>query len=194
MSGLLTRIRFYDTGLVALLSNNALVSVSSYEEPRPKLLAQCPQGEVHSWAIIPPSYTLSRSVEVLLSLGQTVYVVDATDCEDRFLDIGPFTHTSVSPNGKYAALYTETGKAHVITSDFQTRLSEHDSKSRIRPKYLQWCGNDAAVIAWEDEVHVVGPGGSAARFFYDGRIHMIQGKGPGGSPLSPHVRNKSKSA
>lgn len=165
--------RFYDDGMVALLSNNALVSVASYDEPRPKLLASPPEGHVHSWAIIPPNYTLSRSVEVLLSIGQTVYVVDASECEDRFLDIGPFTQTSVSPNGKFAALYAETGHAHVITSDFQTRLSEHDSKSKIQPKYLQWCGNDAVVIAWEDEVHVVGPNGAVAQFFYDNRIHLV---------------------
>lgn len=178
LAEVLREARFYDTGMVALLTNNALVSVSSYDEPRPKLLAQCPEGRVHSWALIPPHYTLSRSVEVLLSIDQTVYVVDAMECEDRFLDIGPFTHISVSPNGKFAVLYTEGGKAHVITSDFQTRLSEHDSRSKIIPKYLQWCGSDAVVIAWEDELHVIGPGGSAAKFYYDGRIHIVQGAEP----------------
>ncbi|KAK3692170.1 Vps16, N-terminal region-domain-containing protein [Podospora appendiculata] len=166
--------KFYDHGLVALLANNAMISVTSYDEPRPKLLAPPPDGHVHSWNLIPPAYTLSRSVEVLLSIGQTVYVSDATECEDRFLDIGPFTHIGVSPNGKFASLYTASGKAHVITSDFQTRLSEHDSKSRIPPKYFTWCGNDAVVIAWEDEVHIVGPGGSLARFYYDsGRVHLV---------------------
>lgn len=166
--------KFYDSGLVAMLSNNTLISVASYDEPRPKPLARPPEGQVHSWTIIPPAFTLSRSVEALLSIGQTIYLVDATDVEDRFLDIGPFTHISVSPNGKFAALYTETGHTHVITSDFQNRLSEYDSRSKIPPKYLQWCGNDAVVIAWEDEVHVVGPGGAAAHFFYEGRVHMIQ--------------------
>ncbi|KAK3357085.1 Vps16, N-terminal region-domain-containing protein [Lasiosphaeria hispida] len=166
--------KFYDHGMVALLSNNALVSVSSYDEPRPKLLAPPPEGDVHCWNLIPPAHTLSRSVEVLLSIGQTVYVSDATECEDRFLDIGPFTHISVSPNGRFAALYTTTGKAHVITSDFQTRLSEHDSRSRIPPKYFEWCGNDAIVIAWEDEVDLVGPGGALARFYYNGsRVHLV---------------------
>jgi vacuolar protein sorting-associated protein 16 len=158
--------------MVALLSNNALVAVSSYAEPRPKLLASIPEGEVHSWAIISPNYTLSRSVEVLLSIGQTVYVVDATECEDRFLDIGPFTHTSVSPDGKFVALYTQSGKAHIISSDFQERLVEHDSKSRIPPKYVEWCRNDA-VIAWEDEVRVIGPGTEAATFWYDNRVHLV---------------------
>ncbi|KAK0722444.1 Vps16, N-terminal region-domain-containing protein [Lasiosphaeria miniovina] len=166
--------RFYGHGLVALLSNNALVSVSSLDEPRPKLLASPPEGKVHAWTLIPPAYTLSRSVEVLLSIEQTVYLSDATECEDRFLDIGPFTHIAVSPNGKFAALYTASGQAHVITSDFQNRLSEHDSKSKIVPKYFEWCGNDAVVTAWEDEVHLVGPAGSLAKFYYDnGRVHIV---------------------
>lgn len=167
--------RFYGTGFVALLSNNHLISVSRYDEPRPKLLATPPEGEVHSWTLIPPAYTLSRSVEVLLSISQTIYVVDASESEDRMLDIGPFTHISVSPNGKFVALYTETGRAYVITSDFQNRLSEYDSKSRTPPKDVQWCGNDAVVIAWEDEVHIIGPKNAAAKYFYDGRVHLIAG-------------------
>ncbi|KAI0539836.1 vacuolar protein sorting-associated protein [Xylaria digitata] len=165
--------RFYDHGMVALLTNNALVSVSSYDEPRPKLLATPPEGEIHSWTIISPRFTLSRSVEVLLSIGKTVYAIDAADCEDRFLDIGPFTHISASPNGKFAALYAADGKAHVITSDFQDRLSEYDSRSQITPKYLQWCGNDAVVVAWEDEVNVVGPNSAVASLVYEGRVHVI---------------------
>lgn len=165
--------RFYDHGMVALLTNNALISVSSYDEPRPKALATPPEGEVHAWAIISPSFTLSRSVEVLLSIDKTVYTVDKTECEDRFLDIGPFSHISVSPNGKFAALYGLDGKAHVITADFQSRLSEHDSKSQLTPKYLEWCGNDAVVVAWEDEVNVVGPNAAVASYVYEGRIHVI---------------------
>ncbi|KAI3536144.1 hypothetical protein CABS03_05346 [Colletotrichum abscissum] len=166
--------RFYETGMVALLGGNALVSVTSYAEPRPKLLAAPPQdqGEIHAWAVVSPDHTLSRSVEVLLSIGETVYVADAAECEDRFLDIGPFSHISVSPDGRLIVLYTKTGKAHVISSDFQERLVEHDSQSRIPPKYVEWCGSDA-LIAWEDEVHIIGPDSATAEFFYDGRVHVI---------------------
>jgi hypothetical protein len=172
-SALIFDYRFYGTGFVALLANNHLISVSKYEEPRPRLLATPPEGQVHSWTLIPPAYTLSRSVEVLLSIGQTIHVVDATESEDRLLDIGPFTYVSVSPNGKYVALYTESGKAYVINSEFQQRLSEYDSRSKTHPKDVQWCGNDAVVIAWEDEVHIVGPFNIAAKYFYDGRVHLI---------------------
>ncbi|EFY95611.2 Vps16 family protein [Metarhizium robertsii] len=165
--------RFYNNGMVALLGNNSLVTVSSYAEPRPKLLATTPEAEIHSWAIISPDHTLSRSVEVLLSIGSTVYVVDAADCEDRFLDSGPFSHISVSPDGRYVNLYSKTGTAHVITSDFQEPLFEHNSDSQTPPKYVEWCGTDA-LIAWEDEVHVIGPGDQSLSYIYDStRVHVI---------------------
>lgn len=162
--------------MVALLGDKTLVTVSSYSEPRPKTLAAVPEGEIHSWAIISPNHTLSRSVEVLVSIEQTVYVIDATDCEDRFLDIGPFSHISVSPDGRYANLYAKNGKAHVISSDFQERLFEHDSNSQTPPKYVEWCGSDA-LIAWEDEVHIIGPGDVSSSYIYDStRVHVVSGK------------------
>lgn len=156
--------RFWSSGFVAILSNNHLIAVSHYSEPRPKLLATPPEDQVHSWALIPPAYTLSRSVEVLLAIGQSIYVVDATEAEDRILQNGPFKHISVSPNGRFVTLYTEDGKVWVISSDFQNKLSEYDSKAKTLPKDVQWCGNNSVVLAWEDEVHMVGPNGAALKY------------------------------
>lgn len=168
-------VRFYASGLVALLGNNTFVTVSSYTEPRPKVLASPPAGEIHSWAIVSPEHTLSRSVEVLLSVGKTVYVVDATDSEDRLIDIGPFSHISVSPDGRFANLYGVDGRAHIISSDFQQRLFTHESDSKTPPQYVEWCGTEA-LIAWEDEVHIIGPGDLSSSYIYDStRVHIISG-------------------
>lgn len=165
--------RFWSHGFVALLSNNVLVAVSSFSEPRPKQLAIAPDGEVHSWSLIPPAYTLSRSVEVLLAIDKSIFVVDATEAEDRGLSDGPFRHVSVSPNGRFAALYTEDGKVWVVGSDFQNKYSEYDSKVKTPPARLFWCGNDSVILAWEDEIHMVGPNGAAAKYFYDDQVHVV---------------------
>ncbi|KAL5046114.1 hypothetical protein BDW71DRAFT_182838 [Aspergillus fruticulosus] len=165
--------RFWNSGFVALLANNQLIAVSNYNEPRPRLLAQCPEGEVASWSLIPPAYTLSRSVEVLLAVDKTVYLVDLTDAEDKVLQNGPFKHASVSPTGQFVALLTAEGKIWVVSSDFQSKYSEYDPDSRVTPRALEWCGDDAVVIAWEDEVHLIGPNGAAARYYYDGTVHML---------------------
>ncbi|KAI1608245.1 Vps16, N-terminal region-domain-containing protein [Exophiala viscosa] len=165
--------RFWSHGFVALLSNNALVAVSSFDEPRPRLLAHAPEGEVHSWSLIPPAYTLSRSVEVLLAVDKTIYVVDASEAEDRGLSDGPFKHVSVSPNGRFAALFTEDGKVWVVGSDFQNKYSEYDSKAKTTPTQMIWCGNDAVVLAWEDEIHMLGPDGAAVKYYYDDQVHVV---------------------
>ena len=148
---------------MALLSDNHLISISNYREPRPKILATPPAEPVHSWALIPPSLTLSRSIEALLSIGQTIFVVDATECEDRVLPNGPFQHVVVSPNGLYVALYTEDGMVWVITTDFQTKIGDYESKAKTVPKDVQWCGNDSVLLAWEDEVQMIGPNGSVLK-------------------------------
>ncbi|KAJ5653810.1 Vps16N-terminal [Penicillium lividum] len=165
--------QFWSSGLVALLSNNQLIAVSKYDEPRPKLLAPCPEGEVSSWALIPPAHTLSRSVEVLLAVDKTVYLVDSTEAEDKILQDGPFKHVSVSPTGRFVALFTGEGKLWVVSNDFQNKLSEYDSKSRVPPSTVKWCGDDAVILAWEDEIHLVGPSGAASKYYYDGRVHVI---------------------
>ena len=147
--------------------------MSRYDEPRPKVLATPPSDEVVAWTIVSPAHTLSRSVEVLLAIGKTINVVDADDSEDRMLQNGPFRHLSVSPNGRFVALYTDDGKVWVVTSDFQEKLSEYDTRAKTIPKDLQWCGNDAVVLAWEDEVHLVGPSGSSSEYYYDAWVHLI---------------------
>lgn len=149
------------------------MAVSQYSEPRPKLLAIPPSGEIHSWAIIPPAHTLSRSVEVLLAIEQTIYLVDSSDAEDRVLPNGPFKHVSVSPNGLYVTLYTEDGKVWVITSDFQNKVGEYEPKAKTVPKDLQWCGNDSVLLAWEDEVLMIGPNGAVLKYYYDGWVHLL---------------------
>lgn len=167
-------VKFWSNGFVALLGNNSLVAVTRYDEPRPQALASAPSGEVISWTVIPPEHTSSRSVEVLLAIEQSVYVVDAAECEDRGLQAGPFRHISVSPNGRFIALYTDDGKVWVISSDFQDRLSEYDSKAKTPPRDLQWCGNNAVVLAWEDEIHLVGPNGQALKYEpYSSFVHLL---------------------
>ena len=108
-----------------------------------------------------------------MAIDQTIYTIDATESEDRMLQNGPFTHTSVSPNGRFVALHTDDGKVWVVSSDFQNKFSEYDSKAKTVPKDVQWCGNNSVVLAWEDEVHMVGPNGAASKYYYDGRVHLV---------------------
>ncbi|KAF8462252.1 hypothetical protein BDZ91DRAFT_683446 [Kalaharituber pfeilii] len=145
--------RFWGSGFVALLGNQRFVAVSRYDEPRPRLLADphLADAEIHSWTLIPPNYTLSRHVEVLVATGSTILVVDASDSQDQVLQQGPFSHITVSPNGKFVGLYTGEGKVWVISSDFQENHSEYDTGMGSNlPLDFAWCGNSSVVLVWED--------------------------------------------
>ncbi|CAO1599107.1 Vacuolar protein sorting-associated protein 16 [Xanthoria calcicola] len=61
----------------------------------------------------------------------------------------------------------------VITSDFQNKIGEYESKAKTPPKDVQWCGNDAVMLAWEDEVHLIGPNGASLRYYFDGWVHLL---------------------
>ncbi|CBX96515.1 similar to vacuolar protein sorting vps16 [Plenodomus lingam JN3] len=165
--------RFYSTGFVALLGNNHLISITSYTEPRPKLLAIPPNEPVVSWSIIPPAYSLSRSIEVILAIGATLYVVDATEAEDRNFNAGPFRHIGISPRAEFLAFYTDDGKVWVVSGDWSEKLSEYDSGVKTVPKDMQWCGSNAVALAWEDEVHLIGPNSAATKFYYDTWVHLL---------------------
>ncbi|KAH8705358.1 putative vacuolar protein sorting vps16 [Talaromyces proteolyticus] len=165
--------RFWSSGFVALLSNNQLIAVSNYKEPRPKLLAPSPEGEVSSWSLTPPAYTLSRTVEVLLAVDKTIYGIDGTEALDRVLQNGPFKHVASSTTGGLVALYTGDGKVWIVSSDFQNKHGEYDSKAKTPPLSMEWCGEEAVILAWEDEIHVVSTNGASSKHYYDGRVHVI---------------------
>lgn len=117
----------------------------------------------NSWTIIPPDFTISRHVEVLISVESTIYVVDNLENIDQRLSRGPFTHISASPNGKSLALLTFSGILLVVSTDFQRSLAEFDTNNAIgvsgQVRQVQWCSNDAVIVSWETLVLLVGPFG-----------------------------------
>ncbi|KAI7862783.1 Vps16, C-terminal region-domain-containing protein [Spinellus fusiger] len=156
-----------------MTGNYQLISVTNFDEPRPKPMAETGLIELpHSWAVIPPQYTLSRHVEVLIATGSTILVVDSKETQDQMLQQGPFTKMEVSPNGKFLALFTCDGKLWVVSADFQKNLSEYATKSKIPPQQLVWCGTDSVVLYWDKIVLMVGPFGDWIKFSYEDPIFL----------------------
>ncbi|KAJ3195190.1 hypothetical protein HK101_000900 [Irineochytrium annulatum] len=166
--------KFWDNGLVALLGNYRAVSVSDYDEPRPKAmvdmgLTQAPT----SWSIIAPQHSLSRHLEMLVSVGPTILVADASNVQDQFLHQGPFISMCVSPNGKYLALFTAAGRLWVVSTDFQKSLAEFSTNSTSPPLQITWCGTDSVVLVWDETILVVGPFGEWIKYTIDSPVHLV---------------------
>ena len=65
---------------------------------------------------------------------------------------------AISPNGRFMALFT-SNRLWVVTTDFQTSLSDFKTNSTSPPLNISWCGNDAVLLHWEDTVLLVGSSG-----------------------------------
>ncbi|KAJ3299233.1 hypothetical protein HK104_009629 [Borealophlyctis nickersoniae] len=166
--------QIWEGGLVALTANFKLVAVTDWEEPRPNVIADKALSQApHCWTIIPPQFTLSRHLEILLGVNNTILVADATSVQDQLLQQGPFSRMSVSPNGKFLALFTADGRLWVVSSDFQKNLAEFSTNSDTAPLQMTWCGTDSVVLHWEDTILMVGPFGDWIKYSYEGVVHLV---------------------
>ncbi|KAH9962881.1 vacuolar assembling/sorting protein VPS16 [Russula dissimulans] len=173
----ITDARIHDDGLVAMTGSLQLLEVKGWEGGKPLTLANPSLSEPPTvWTLIPPDLTVSRHVEVLLSVGDSVLSVDNLEAIDQRLSRGPFTHMVPSPNGKSLALLTTSGMLWVVSTDFQRILAEFDSTSvgAAGPvKQVEWCGNDAILVTWDALVLLVGPFGDTLQYFYVGPTFAV---------------------
>ncbi|KAI0697518.1 vacuolar protein sorting-associated protein 16 [Cerioporus squamosus] len=170
--------RVHETGLVALTGSLTFLEVKEWTGGKPLTLAnpglsQPPQ----SWTVIPPDQTISRHVEVLLSVESTIYSVDNLESLDQRISRGPFSHMSPSPNGKSLALLTFSGLLWVVSTDFQRSLAEFDTTSVAgatgEVHQVEWCGNDAVLVTWASLAVLVGPFGDTLQYFYSGSTFAV---------------------
>ncbi|KAJ2611801.1 Vacuolar protein [Coemansia sp. RSA 1365] len=175
--------RFWDQGFVAMTSDFRLIYIADTNEPKPRMLADPGINEPpHCWAVVPPQVTLSRHVEVLMAVGQTILAVDAASMQDQLLEQGPYACISISPNGRLAALCSNSGRMQVVSIDFQRSFSELDRSKKtdlladdmIIPMDMAWCGSDAVLGNFGTEAVLIGPFGDSLSFNYEAPVHLVQ--------------------
>ncbi|EPQ52133.1 vacuolar assembling/sorting protein VPS16 [Gloeophyllum trabeum ATCC 11539] len=170
--------KIHDNGLVALTNSLTFLEVRGWSGGKPVTLANPGLSQPpSSWTIIPPELTISRHVEVLLSVESTIYTVDNLENTDQRISRGPFTHMASSPNGKSLALLTFAGLLLVVSADFQRNLAEFDTTNvpgaEGSVRQVEWCGNDAILVTWDNLALMVGPFGDTLQFFYSGPTFAV---------------------
>ncbi|KAI1794480.1 vacuolar protein sorting-associated protein 16 [Ganoderma leucocontextum] len=170
--------RIHESGVVALTGSLTFLEVKEWSGGKPLTLAN--PGLSHppqSWTVIPPDQTISRHVEVLLSVESTIYSVDNLESLDQRISRGPFTHMAPSPNGKSLALLTFSGLLWVVSTDFQRSLAEFDTTGVAGVSgdvhQVEWCGNDAVLVTWRGVAVLVGPFGDTLQYFYPGSTFAV---------------------
>lgn len=96
----------------------------------------------------------------------TILAVDNLESMDQRVARGPFLKVSPSPNGKLLALLNYNGLLWVVSTDFQRSLAEFDTQTAGAEgpvNQVEWCGNDAILVTWNNLAFLVGPSGDTLR-------------------------------
>lgn len=87
---------------------------------------------------------------------------------DNKLTDGPFNFISLSQNESLVALYNNTtSRIYVVNKKFDQIVLQYDISDGLSPYQMEWCGNDAIILALRDELRLVGPAQQSISFFYD---------------------------
>ena len=137
---------------------------------------KCPgfeEGDIHVICVAEPLTSISGKLEVILAVGDGIYVVDAQSMQRQSIDRGPFYSMSLCPNGQLLAAITQDGELLVVSVDFQQFLTEFQTHNDEEADQLVWCGVDSVVIRWEEQLLMVGPYGDSVQYTYDDSVILI---------------------
>eukprot|EP00038_Savillea_parva_P008583 m.177865 g.177865 ORF g.177865 m.177865 type:complete len:861 (-) comp14437_c0_seq1:84-2666(-) len=181
-------------GLVVLTNDDRFFSVANFHDPKPRRLASfmdrvqpagadgaTPQGDgpaVTSWDI----HLNERSIEVIVAANKGIYILDPTEAWEPPLNesqLQAYTAMSVSPSGRLLALFSETGKIWVVSTNFEENITTFDTRSKVAPRQLVWCGSDSVVAYWDqlgtgtDTLLMVGPSSKYINYSYTSRLQLM---------------------
>jgi hypothetical protein len=75
-----------------------------------------------------------RSIEVIVAARRNIYVLDPNEAWEPVLSeqqMVTYTAMSVSPSGRLLALFGETGKIWVLSTNFEENITTFDTQSKV---------------------------------------------------------------
>ena len=93
--------------------------------------------DVYSCPLLPRHLhgVFARSIEVIVAARRNIYVLDPNEAWEPVLSeqqMVTYTAMSVSPSGRLLALFGETGKIWVLSTNFEENITTFDTQSKVR--------------------------------------------------------------
>ncbi|KAG2242071.1 hypothetical protein Bca52824_096085 [Brassica carinata] len=187
---------FWGNGVVCLTEGGQLFCISDFKTMKPYKLADVPglteddMLQPTCLAVREPQYTMSGNVEVLVAVGDEIFVVDEDEAQTIRFDepsgedsevqnddygnlIGPVQKMIVSPNGKFLTLFTHDGRIVVVGMESKQIAIDYSCESALPPQQMAWCGMDSVLLYWDEDLMMVGPLGDPVHYFYDEPVILI---------------------
>jgi hypothetical protein len=187
---------FWGNGVVCLTEGGQLICIFDFKTMKPSKLPDVP-GLAEDDLLQPicltvrePKYTMSGIAEVLVAVGDDIFVVeedmvqtirfDEPSVDDSEMQnddsgnlIGVVQKMIVSPNGKFLTLFTHDGRIVVVDMETKQIAIDYSCESALPPQQMAWCGMDSVLLYWDEDLMMVGPVGDPVHYFYDEPIILI---------------------
>lgn len=168
------------TGIAVMTSNYKIFVVNSIKDIKTRQLSEIPKSpsDPKSWEVV----SEELSTEVLLARDKELYRLKQDEHHTSAMlqpdvshDYTGILEMTVSLNARHLCFFTDSGHLWLGSTDLRHKYCEIDTNTVHRPKQLVWCGNEAVVAYWENDltVLVVGKNGQTHTCIYDSPIHLV---------------------
>ena len=168
-------VQTWGSGMCVLTKKMQFCVVGSLDDPVPQMYPRSGMSAAPmSWCIIEGQFTLTGTAEILVATPSgTILVIDTERAIDMKLANGPFTKLTVSPTGKNVAAFSESGQLWVFSTDFMSTPLEFNTRSKVPPQQMVWCGIECVTCYWDSVLLVVGPYGDWIKYNYEADSELI---------------------
>lgn len=201
---LVADVHFWPTGLAVRTGARELYVVQSYEAFKVSKLPDVGlKYPPTAMTVIPPRDPATGSPQVVLaatlpaggagagagagaaaaaagagaSAGKSVVMtVGKRGLQDQVQIEDPYIRMVCSPEATAIACFSAQGTLSIMAADFSKIFSKFDTKSKVPPREMAWCGEDSVVLYWDKPVDLllmVGPAGSFTRYIYQSPLLLV---------------------
>ncbi|XP_077297658.1 vacuolar protein sorting 16 [Arctopsyche grandis] len=168
----------HGTGIAIMTASNRMFLVNNVSEPKVRQLPDLPRATERptSWCVLSSTTQVSgllvcRNTDVFkCQLGEAQPIPLKADISNLYTAILKIV---TSQNGRYVALFTDSGCIWMGTSDLKIKYCEIETGYLKKPKQIVWCGNEAVIGNWDNVMVILSKSGKSMSYSYDYPIHLI---------------------
>ncbi|RWS09868.1 vacuolar protein sorting-associated protein 16-like protein [Dinothrombium tinctorium] len=168
------------TGIAAVTFANKILVVNNIKDPKARYFPVIPGVEPtkSAWNVIACD---GKETQIILATeNNRLFLINATNFIELDYRIAkPFdfiTNISTSFDGKKLAFLTNTGVLWIgfLYEKDLKKNCEFETKSKTKPQFMMWCGEDAVACLWKNILLLVGKEKEWLNFVIEPPVHLVE--------------------
>lgn len=165
-------------GLCCLTNMNRFYFVNNLEEPKqwrmPEVVGKS-NSKPDCWIVV----SKDRKTKTICTYGKTIYVLEKSDSPKDMkltwsLEVNAYNNVVLCPNKRMLAFLSKNGILQICDSNIEYIICECDTKYRIMPKDVYWCGESAVVLSFPNILELIDTTGDTLQFPIENDTYIVE--------------------